>query len=71
MAPEVAADTVDQEVFGEADSHADTIHVAVIGETTAISRMRQPARRALGGLRPGGAAGRRSDHPRIHSFNGT
>ena len=32
MASEVAADTVDRDVFGGVDSHADTIHVAVISD---------------------------------------
>ncbi|MFI8952931.1 IS110 family transposase [Streptomyces sp. NPDC053750] len=32
MASEVAADTVDQDVFGGVDSHADTVHVAVISD---------------------------------------
>lgn len=32
MTSEVAADTMDQEVFGGVDSHTDTIHVAVISD---------------------------------------
>lgn len=32
MASEVAADTVDRDVFGGVDSHADTVHVAVISD---------------------------------------
>lgn len=32
MASQAAADTVDQDVFGGVDSHADTVHVAVISD---------------------------------------
>ncbi|MET8768349.1 IS110 family transposase [Streptomyces sp. NPDC004658] len=32
MASELATDTVDQDVFGGVDSHADTVHVAVISD---------------------------------------
>jgi hypothetical protein len=32
MTSQVVEDTADQHVFGGVDSHADTIHVAVIGD---------------------------------------